>query len=356
MLSNRIAFVAVSLACVAAAAGGGYLATRQNQASAASAPSAANPAAIPAASVPQATSAVTAPFDLPATTAPVPADALAPSSAVAHETHTRPAPPARTDSTTARKSPARPAASPDAAPRARTSDAPAAPAAPQVAQALPPATLPAQPDAAPVPATPSDSAPRPDDAKAPEAPAATEPERAPEKTFDEIVVSADSVIGLQIEGSLTSETAKVEDRVDARVIRDVRVGSHVAIPAGARALGTVTVVDRGGRMKDRARLGIRFNTIVLADGTRIPVTTDTIFRYGEAPGNGTAQKVGGGAVIGTILGGILGGAKGAAVGAAAGAGGGAAAAAAGDRSVAEFPAGTQMTARFLAPVTVTVEH
>src|SRR5882724_6558938 len=53
MLSNRLAFAAVSFACVAAAAGGGYLATRQNQASsaiAAPAPTAgATPAATPAA-------------------------------------------------------------------------------------------------------------------------------------------------------------------------------------------------------------------------------------------------------------------------------------------------------------------
>ena len=45
---------------------------------------------------------------------------------------------------------------------------------------------------------------------------------------------ADSVIGLQIETSVSSETARVEDRVDARVTRDVTVNGRVAIPAGAR--------------------------------------------------------------------------------------------------------------------------
>jgi hypothetical protein len=116
------------------------------------------------------------------------------------------------------------------------------------------------------------------------------------------------------------------------------------------------VVESGGKFKDKARIGIRFNTLVMPDGTRLAISTETIYRSGEPPSNGAAAKVGGGAVIGTILGGLLGGAKGAAVGAAAGAGGGAAAVAAGDRSAVTLPAGTQLTARFLSPVTVTVER
>jgi hypothetical protein len=183
-----------------------------------------------------------------------------------------------------------------------------------------------------------------------------DPPRAPEppaKTFDELVVSSDSVIGLQTENTVSSETARLEDRVDAHVTRDVRVGDRIAIPAGTRAIGSVTLVERGGKFKERARLGIRFHTLVLADGTRVPISTETITRDGEAPTS--AAKIGGGAVGGAIIGAILGGAKGAAIGGATGAGAGAAASAAGDRSAAKLPAGTQATVRILSPVTVTVE-
>ena len=173
--------------------------------------------------------------------------------------------------------------------------------------------------------------------------------------FEELVVSADSVIGLQNESPLSSERARVEDRVEARVVRDVRVGDQVAVPAGSRALGSVMLVERGGKFKERARLGIRFHTLVLADGSRLPITTETIYRYGEPPGNSSTAKIGGGAVVGAILGAIVGGAKGAAVGATTGAGAGTAAVVAGDRSAAEFPVGTEVTARILSPVTVTVE-
>lgn len=178
----------------------------------------------------------------------------------------------------------------------------------------------------------------------------------PQPTFDELVVSPDSVIGLQTETSLTSERARVEDRVEARVVRDVRVGGRVAIPAGTRALGSVTLVERGGKMRERARLGVRFHTLALADGTSLPITTETIYRYGEDRGNRSAAKIGGGAVAGAILGAIIGGGKGAAIGATTGAAGGTAAVMGGDRSEATFPAGAEMTARIINPVTVTVER
>jgi len=174
--------------------------------------------------------------------------------------------------------------------------------------------------------------------------------------FDELVVAADSVIGLEIESAISTERAKVEDPVVARVTRDVRVGSRVAIPAGSRANGEVTTVERGGRLKDRARLGVRFTSIVLADGTRVPIQTETIYREGDSPTNESAAKIGGGAIGGAIIGGILGGGKGAAIGSIVGAGAGSGAVAAGGRNAATLPSGTPVTVRVHEPVVVTVER
>ena len=174
--------------------------------------------------------------------------------------------------------------------------------------------------------------------------------------FDELVVASDSVIGLEIETAVTSERARVEDPVTARVTRDVRVGDRVAIPAGSRVQGEVTMVERGGRLRERARLGVRFTSIVLADGTRLPIDTETIFREGDPPTGESAAKIGGGAIGGAIIGGILGGAKGAAIGGAVGAGGGTAAVLAGGRNAATLPAGTPVTVRVEDPVIVTVER
>jgi hypothetical protein len=188
-----------------------------------------------------------------------------------------------------------------------------------------------------------------------EAPEPAQPSEPPAPQFEELVVEADSVVGLEVESSVTSEQARVEDEVVARVTRDVRVGQRVAIPAGAKAIGEVTLVERGGRLRERARLGIRFTSVVLADGTRIPLETDTIYREGSSPGGESAAKIGGGAIGGAIIGGILGGAKGAAIGGSVGAGAGTAAVMAGGRNPATLPSGTPVTVRLLEPTKVMVD-
>jgi len=173
--------------------------------------------------------------------------------------------------------------------------------------------------------------------------------------FEDLVISADSVIGLQLETAVSSELAKVEDVVKARVTRDVKVGEYVAIPAGTRAEGSVTLVEKGGRLKDRARLGIRFHSMVLSDGTRLAVNTETIYRDGESPARESATKIGAAAIGGAVLGAVLGGKKGAAIGGAVGAAGGGAAVMASEPNPATVAAGSTVTVRMSAPVTVTVE-
>jgi hypothetical protein len=178
----------------------------------------------------------------------------------------------------------------------------------------------------------------------------------PMPQFDDLVVTADSVIGLQIETPATSERARVEDRIEARVTRDVLVDGRVAVPAGTRVVGSVTQVERGGKIKERARLGVRFHTLVLADGSRLNIQTETLFREGESPAKDSTAKIGGAAAGGAVLGAILGGTRGAVLGGAAGAAGGTAATMAGDRNAATLPAGATVTVRLTAPVTVTIER
>jgi hypothetical protein len=186
-----------------------------------------------------------------------------------------------------------------------------------------------------------------------------EPEPAPappEPRFEELVIPASSVIGLQVETLVSSERAQVEDRVDARVTRDVLAAGRVAVPAGSRVVGAVTLVERGGKVKERARLGVRFHTLVLADGSQIPLRTEAILREGEPPSGESARKIGGAAVGGAILGAIMGGGKGAVIGGATGAGAGTAAVMAGGRNPATLPAGTVVNVRLTAPATIEVER
>jgi hypothetical protein len=148
----------------------------------------------------------------------------------------------------------------------------------------------------------------------------------------------------------------VEDPISAIITRDVTVDGVTAIPTGARLEGHVSVVERGGRFRERARIGIRFTTLVLDDKTRVRIDTDAIYRDGESPTGEATSKIGASAVVGSILGAVIGGRKGAAIGGAAGAAGGSAAVAAGGRNAATITAGAALTVRFTSALTLQVER
>ncbi|MDP6372635.1 MAG: hypothetical protein QF463_13190 [Vicinamibacterales bacterium] len=174
--------------------------------------------------------------------------------------------------------------------------------------------------------------------------------------LEELVVAADSVIGLELETRVSSESAQVEDRVDATVARDVLVGERVAIPAGAQLQGSVVLVEQGGRMSETARIGVRFHTLVMPDRTHMSIVTDPVYREGEGQGGRSAKTIGGAAVTGAILGAIFGGRRGAAVGGAAGAATGTASVMTGDRSRTTLLPGMTLTVRLIEPVAVLVDR
>ena len=173
---------------------------------------------------------------------------------------------------------------------------------------------------------------------------------------EELIISADSVVGLQVDTPVSTEDAEVEDDVEARVTRDVVVGDYIAIPAGTRVMGSVVLVEQAGKVKGASRLGVRFHTVVLDDGVEVPLTTETVYRRGKSKGSASAGKIGGAAVGGAILGAIFGGRQGAAIGGAVGAAGGTAAAMAGDGQPATLPAGATVTVRLSRPATVAIER
>lgn len=350
MVSTKVAFGALGVACVMAAGSGAYLASRHNADDVASRAAVSAVAAEPTAKATPSVAETEGVIDegVKAKTPPVAEAPEAPA-----KTHEAVAPPANQSiSRTARTTTVhRPRAASPSSTRAQTSSAATGAAVPadsgRPMQGPPPA--PAERD-------PNAPTPRPFESPAPVVESPPPPAaREPQKTFEELVVSADSVIGLQIENTLTSERARIEDRVEARVTRDVKVGDRIAVPAGSRMMGSVTQVERGGKVRERARLGVRFHTLVLADGTRVPISTDTLYREGVAPTKESAAKIGGAAVGGAVLGAILGGGKGAAAGAAAGAAGGTAVVMAGDRNPAVLAAGSNVTVRVLSPVTITIE-
>ncbi len=327
MISRTIAAGLIAAGCVTAAAGGAYLGVRQN-----ATPSSAleSPAV---AEAPVATEAPTPVSETEAVVRPEPEVEPLEAPSVA-----RPQTKPRAKAVTARAEKAGTRRAAPTRPREQYVPPPAI-AAPKVEASpeLPKPTVPVPVFSEPV---------RPVDL----------PSAPPEPQFEELVVPSSSVIGLQVETPVSSDRAQVEDRVDARVTRDVLAAGRVAIPAGSRVLGAVTIVERGGKVKERARLGVRFHTLVMADGRQVPLRTEAILREGEAPSGESARKIGGAAMGGAILGAIMGGKKGAIIGGATGAGAGTAAVMAGDRNAATLPAGAIVTVRLAAPASIEVER
>lgn len=349
MISKPLAAGLLAVGCLTAAAGGAYVATRSNAAEGARVQQ-----AVPA-----------APTDTPAQPVSETEGIIAPRS---QDPAALPEAEARPETTPNRQASEAPLDRSRASGVQRRADAPRNTRPPSAAAARP--TTAREPSAAQRTVTaerPAVTEERPtasDHNVPPVAPAeapAAEPRRAAETPvartpeFEELVVPASSVIGLQVQSSVSSERARVEDRIEARVTRDVMAGNSVAIPAGARVLGTVTAIERGGKIKERARLDVRFHTLVLADGTELPMRTETISRFGESPTGDSARKIGGAAVGGAILGAIMGGGKGAMIGGATGAAGGTAVVMAGDRNAATLAAGTILSVRLTNPVSIEVE-
>ena len=339
MMSRPVLLALLAAGCVSAAAGGAYVAVRQNAVSTA---------------MPSGVTQFAAPSSSPATDAGQPGP-VATTDAVVTPSTPAPVPAAEVEAPRA-------AGTKSAAPQAATRTRKAAERATSVAARSPQplgeetASKTHAPESAsngtdPIPnVTPVRTDPVAEPVRLPEVAPAT-----PTREFLELVVPSSSVIGLQVDTSLSSERARVEDRVEARVTRDVLVDGRVAIPAGSRVIGAVTMVERGGKIKERSRLGVRFHTLVLADNSELPIRTENITREGEAPGRESSAKIGGAAVGGAILGAILGGGKGAMIGGATGAAGGTAVVMAGDRNAATLNAGTVLTVRLTEPVTVEVE-
>ena len=151
-----------------------------------------------------------------------------------------------------------------------------------------------------------------------------------------------SEVDVRLQTALDSETAQVEDRVEAVTMVDLYQGNDLLVPAGSTIEGYVSSVDSASRTDRKGELTIMFTRL------RVNNRTYDIRAYPtqalESEGiKGEAGRIGAGAGIGAIIGGILGGVKGAITGILIGGGG---VIAATEGKDVELPAGTVLRVRF----------
>jgi hypothetical protein len=72
---------------------------------------------------------------------------------------------------------------------------------------------------------------------------------------------------LRMENSITTRTAKEGDYVYLRTGTPVSVAGNIVLPVGSYVQGVVTNAKRSGRVKGRAELAIRLETITLPSGS-----------------------------------------------------------------------------------------
>jgi hypothetical protein len=154
----------------------------------------------------------------------------------------------------------------------------------------------------------------------------------------EVDVPDGTEIQLRLEETITSKTARVEDRVTATVAEPVTVGGRRAIASGSEVRGVVRSVERAERPSRGGRLELDFDSMVV-NGRRVGIDARVV-RLSESGLD--KSKAGLGAIIGGVLGAVIDGGKGALIGAIVG-GTGAVVASSGDE--VELPAGTILTIR-----------
>lgn len=181
--------------------------------------------------------------------------------------------------------------------------------------------------------------------------AAKAPEPPPDR---EVTIPAGTTLRLDLGTALASDTSKVEDAVKATLRQAVSIDGDVVLPVGTELQGVVTNVERPGRVKGRAQISYRFNTLSTASET-YKVKTAAVGHQGEATKSEDATKIGVGAGAGAVIGGILGGGDGAAKGAAIGGAAGTGAVLATRGKDLKLAPGTNIATTLTAPVTVRVK-
>lgn len=214
-----------------------------------------------------------------------------------------------------------------------------------------------QPAPAPAPVTPRyepEPAPQPEPAPVE---GATEPSYeaapAPQPAPTPVTVATGTSFSARLATDLSSETSQVGDRFTARLTSPLTGEGREAVPAGSIVEGRVVEAVATKKIGGQARLGLVFDSVVLPDGSRVPLSA-SLTEVGKSQTKEDAAKIGGGALAGAILGRIIGGgskAKRGAVGAVVGGAIGTVLAAKDEGDPIELPAGTVLTLSLEAPLT-----
>ena len=170
----------------------------------------------------------------------------------------------------------------------------------------------------------------------------------PPKKF---IVDQGTQMTVRLVDAIDSEKNQTGDTFKATLNAPLTSDGEEVVPAGSDIAGHLVSVKSAGKFAGQSEVVMQLDSLT-AGGKTYNLQTDQYRKTGSSRGKNTAEKVGGGAVIGSIIGALAGGGKGAAIGAAAGAGVGGGVQAATKSQQIKFPSETVLNFTLQAPVTV----
>lgn len=187
-------------------------------------------------------------------------------------------------------------------------------------------------------------------------PAAAAPVPAVEATtWREVTIPAGTSLPVILDTGVGSDSSRIEEPVHAHLARSVSVGGSPVLPQGSRLSGVVTEATRAAKIKGRARVAVRFDTLV-PEGVdeRYSIQTTSVGRTARATKKNDALKIAAPAAGGAALGALIGGKKGALIGTAAGGGAGTAVVLSTRGEEARLSKGAPITLRLTQPLTIKI--
>jgi hypothetical protein len=185
---------------------------------------------------------------------------------------------------------------------------------------------------------------------------ATDAGAAGREKMHEITLPAGTRLPIVLDTTIGSDISRIEQPVNAHLSRPVALDGKTIIPEGSHLTGVVTDAKRSGRVKGRAHVAMRFDTLVVSGhDERYRVDTAAVGRTAQATKKKDALEIGGGAAGGALVGGLVGGGKGALIGTAVGGGAGTAVVLSTRGKEIRLPRGSAMTLKLVKPLTVRVK-
>jgi hypothetical protein len=171
----------------------------------------------------------------------------------------------------------------------------------------------------------------------------------------EVTIPAGTALPIVLDTSVGSDTSRAEQIVTAHLARPVTFHGETVLGAGSRVGGVVTDAVSAGRVKGRAHVAVRFDSLSPSgDDERYEIRAASIGRTAEGTKKKDALEIGAPAAGGAIIGALVGGKKGALIGTAVGGGAGTGVVLSTKGKEVHLEKGSALMLKLAAPVTVKV--